>query len=1013
MKYVTEYWMEHSYFLGRRQVLEDVILILISSFAFLTFFYHSFLLQRPIEASGGYALYVPYLSYNLNIILSSTTPWYVLLSNCLYILFPFLYGQVLNGLEVYLIGLAPIPMYFLLRELNFNRSVSVFSSVLYLVNPISFPLLFSYLPLTWAEFYIFLPMIAFFAIRYARQGRITDILVIAALLTAYIQIQLSPYLYNFRMVLPAVGILILVSIASRFGSDVNRSQLIKRDLPIFLLLLFLNFVPLVMSNGQPYVLPGTQNPSLFYNYHLRNILYTYQSQNWFYAISGLVVYPHSTNSLLEGNGQKFHFLTVIWVSVVLAAVIVSFIRKNKERKFMLSFSLSAIISWIFISLVQAHLILWIFKISSLFFLWEYPSYLEMPLAFIYIPLIAGLIDFIGKNANANIDCRAAKIRKFGHAKILTSERARKASSLAVLLIVISVAILPMLYSNTSGFTGPTESDTLPSYYNAMTSFFHDREGNYKVLLVPYNQSNALMLNSAVPKSNELILPPSYQNYPEEYANATFFDFIYSAINSENYGNFTYYLNWTFVKYIVILNNAVSQRLTDSLESLPYLKVSKSNLNYTILEYKYFNGALVSPNPVFYEPNPIGNTTVNNSSFELIKNYNFTEGGKYWGDYSSNIPHGSQVNFSRGGTVICVYGNNSSNRQLTQLWQVVWIGPGAQLTISVNVESQSNSHSTLYFLFHDNSYVTTDHHFTSQSAGFNLPTNKTGVFYYNLTAPMDTEFAYVGVFTWNESKGPGYIKIGYLSLLNNIKNTPYDFSNYPPTVEFPVIQLANNAAATYQNYSILRPIRLLSLVEPAFLPNISFNPSLPSLGLHNLSLEIPSIVPAEGKLLLDIEILPNSTLSFGNQSYFPSTIPVEISVSNQMGNTAETLTVHGYVTVLGAWIETSNSRGSNITYTIWNDRNNALIGFEGTGIAEIFIPTSDVFSISGSMSVLQKEEVYSGFLILVKVGGDSLFTAHSVFVYPPMIAYNAAIAATVAGIIVLAVVKRKNFSDLKL
>lgn len=590
---------------GRRDFILDISTVLAISTAALTLYYHPYIVLRPLNNGGD--LNVPYLSSNIAIILSSYEPWYTLLVNYLHALFPATYGYLLNSLGVYLIALAPVAMYVLLRELNLGRFSSVASSVIYIVNPISFPALFSYPNLDWAELYIFLPLISLFLVRYWKKGETRDWILFCVLTTIYIQIQYgTPYLYNLREIFPAIGLLFLVIAFRRIAS--TRNLKVLRDLSVFLIFLIINLVPVFITG--PFQAGLQSNNTQFYVFHFGNVIYTYQSQNLFYAISGLVVVPNYTNSLLEGNGQMFFLVTLVWVLIAVVSVIASFLINREFRVVFFTFSISSLLIWTFISLVQAHKILWIFKLSSIFFLWEYPSYLEMILAFLYIPLIANLIDSIGRVKKHSFEPkRAGILRQFLRLRKSTEFRKVTATIFAVSLIIIIV--VPAAHYSISSQNELPANMTLPAYFEDFTAYFHNKEGDYKILLVPFSQATADMFGSSVPQSCILDLPYAYQNNPNAFANITLFNEIYSSIFTGNFGNLSYYFNMTFVKYILIFNQAVSAHLTENLTALSYVSVVDRNENFTLLKYNDFNGALILNESYVYSH------TINRESSTLI------------------------------------------------------------------------------------------------------------------------------------------------------------------------------------------------------------------------------------------------------------------------------------------------------------------------------------------------------------------------------------------------------------
>lgn len=906
--------------------------------------------------------------------------------NNTYVLLQGNFGFVINGLAIYLIILAPVAMYFLLRELHFTRFTSIITSIIYLVNPISFPNLFSYPSLVWAELYVFLPAIALMIIKYAESGKFMNLLSAGLLITAYIQIQTSPFLYNFRFVLTSLGILFIYSVILNIRLRNKKDILIARDLFLFLVLIAFNFLPLEIQSGVFSLLPGSTNSALFFNYHFRNVIFTYQSQNLFYAISGLVVYPNFSNRLLEGNGQEFFVLTSLWVLIVLVAMVVSFLRKGYQKKYLIPFSLTAILSLTFIVLVQSGLILFLFNYSSLLFLWEYPSYLEMPLVFVYVPLIANLFDLIYVNPNHNNDSvpHHHSFKNFVNVNYII--RNRKVISFIVAFTIFTTILVPFIHYGPSGFTPPSES-TLPKYSVNLTSYFHDKEGNYKVLLVPFNHTDYTMMTSVLPANDILSVPASYQNHPERYANTTFFTNMYSDISKGNFSKFSDYLNLTFVKFIILFNADVPHYIIANLSSLQYMNIEVLTQQYTILSYANFAGAVVTDNPLFYEPSVVGRSNINTSSTELINNYNFSKNSTSWGWHTSDRPSNNMVNFSGIGMTINVFGNSSQSRQLTQTWQVVWTGPGATLNVGVDIASQNNSYSILYLSFHNNSIVINGGHFTRQAFYFKIPTNMTGEFSYNLTSPADAEYAYVGILTYNKSEAMGHISVRDFTLYNILSNNTNDYTHTVPYINLPLLTYHSNLPANV-NYSIIRPMSLFSLIEYNVFKNTTFDYTAPTIGLHNATFNISRLLTTNESLVLELNVLQDSTLVVGNQSYGYKSTPYQFIFSEQLNHSRFIANVKGYVLVDGIWLLFKHRAASpDFNFLAKNDLRTTTVNFSGIGLAEVFIPSTDSFSVYGNVTVIQEDLEFSGFAVEIAVNGTGKFIAYYSLVQPKMILYN--------------------------
>ncbi|MEM3830049.1 MAG: hypothetical protein QXP36_12690 [Conexivisphaerales archaeon] len=563
------------------------------------FFYRNLLVPNLIIVGD---LGIPYPS-PLLYQLSSTTPWYGLLSSFIYENFYSIYGYLFNSLQIFLFIPSYFSMYFLLAEMKVKRAPAILFSVFYLLNPVVFPNVFTYSNLMWSEFYLFAPLLLLFLFRYHNTTNIRYLIIVSVLLSLYLEIQTAPTLFNIRLILPIIGLPYLYVLINKLDHEGDRKRILRDNLFSIVVLVGLNFFPILQTLGFYSSITGASINVLsgFEGLHYNNVVYTYQSQNLIFAISGLVVYPNFRNSLLMGYGQPFFIFTLIFDCIIAISVVAQLFSTRKDSGFIKSMAVSILIIWIFISLVQSGILLPLFKRFSILYLWEYPSYLEMALFVLYPILLAA---FLSKNCPQNSSFETkfniSGVAKRVHCSLRTNSRWRSLIPI-VLVLLIFTYFTPVIYSSPSGFSAIPQYDTQQPFYYIIYTFFKGKGSEYKVMILPFNQTIYKELGSAVPDSQIFALPYAYQNNPSAYPNVSLFNSIYYDFNNNEMSNFINLLNYTGVEYLVVLTGAVTSSQIQSLRSLPCMSEALKTSNFIIFRYDYFS-------PVKFEE-PRGNLFV--------------------------------------------------------------------------------------------------------------------------------------------------------------------------------------------------------------------------------------------------------------------------------------------------------------------------------------------------------------------------------------------------------------------
>ena len=962
----------------------------LTSILVMYYFYHSFLLASPVIQGD---LVVPYPNSVLNS-LSAFAPWYSLASAFFYTYFFSIYGFLFNSSQLFLFIPAYFTMYFLLREMKIRNKVSVPLSLFYIFNPVVFSMVYSYNNLMWPEFYIVAPILILFLFRYYNYERTLDIVLFSVILSFYLEIQTAPTLYNIRLLIPILGITYLITFIHGIRKG-TIGQILKGYGLSILLIMGLNILPIISMLGYSSYAISLANVSnsSFLSFHMGNLLYTYQSQNILFSISGLVVYPRGTNSLLLGYGQVFFLVTIVFDLLVVIAVISPLIIFRKHSGFIKSLSLASILIWVFIVGVSSHVFVPLFIRYPFLFLWEYPSYLEMILVVPYTLLISLLLTDIWTVHTREMKRTQRSRKSFGVASVFSFLRGNSNKLIFVVVIIILFSyFVPVAYTNPTGYASPAAGSIQSPIYHDIHNFFKDKNGEYKIMIVPFNDTDYREISSAISSCQVFSLPYAYQNNPSAFSNATLFKAVYSDMETGNMYNFSTLLNYTSVKYIITIDSGTTSTELNSLSSLPYLSVAYSSDGFTIYQNTKFHAANVISNPVIYSE--CNAHSINNYSVQIGHNTNFTNISgytstypyvPYWGEWSSNLGYNYAFNFSKNYARVSVYGNSSEpSAQLSEIIQRVPVTPGSLLNLTVNVLAQNNSYSRIFIIAHS---INSNNLFSSHQYYFRIPEHQTGNFSMEAQMPWNTEYVDFGVMVWNYTAGNGGLTVSSLKTeqVNGLNSSDYS-SNVQQELPLNTITYPGNLSGL-EGYKTIKPV--IPGEGILYIPSGNWS-YIQGVGIGILNSNLTFNVPAGYNILASIEPLSNGSVVYNNTTYNSTMLNLDIPSSDV--TSSNIIQVHGsaIINYIGAEknIPSSNSTSGNVrvqinsyTVTVYNNGGEKLI--------VMYSPFPGTYTLTGNVSLLTtqtshgvKEQLY-----LLGTGGNVTLTFKKPSINLPIIVFN--------------------------
>ncbi len=931
------------------------------------FFYKNYIIPNAILVGD---LRIPYPAPLLNQ-LSSPVPWYSMFSYFFYVNFFNIYGYIFNALQIFLYIPAYFSMYLLLRNLKIKKLPAVLFSIFYLLNLVVFTSVFSYSNLMWSEFYVFAPLLILFLLRYHNTSDIRNIIIFSILLSIYIEIQTAPTFYNLRLILPIILVPYFYSLIEKLRHKERRKRVVIENALSIVIFVGLNIVPVIqLLSSSLSLIPESGNSAIsFEALHYGNVVYTYQSQNLIFAISGLVVYPSFQNSLLMGYGQPFFVLTLSFDLFIIISVIVVMFSARKDDGFIKSIAISVLIIWAFITLTQSGVLLPFFKRFSFMYLWEYPTYLEMTLFVLYPILLA---TFFSKDFTTyGLFNKKFKIPNFVKL-VYISVKAKKNRKLFVQLAIVFVIFAyfaPVIYSNSNGFAPLPQYETEQPFYNNIFKFFEGKGVDYKVMILPFNQSTYKALGSAVPDSQIFALPYAYQNNPSAFANVTLFNSIYSDINDSSLYNFSSLLNYSGIEYIITLSGSVKTSEVNLLQNLSYLNLVQERSNYKIFQYDYFSPVKVLANPFFL--NNTGFSKQFSNTMVISKNSNFTNRSGYsvnrpyttdWNEWSSNLQYYDAFKFYTRYISVGVFGNSSiKGSQMSEIYQRVAIPPGSSLTLISNVFSGNNSRSSLFVIAHSNtSNITPANFFSPYQYYKDIPDNLNGTISMEINVSYHTEYVYFGVMVWNKSAGKGYINLSSITLFLNKR---INLSSYSRTIvsslPFPIFDYSL-PMQVHTGYNIVSPI--YSDINASTIPPISWT-FIPNEGIGVINSSISVNITPRLTFMASFKTLSNSSLMLNGKSYRGNNVNVEINGTTDLKNI--TLLVKGS-TILTAFV-LIKTLSSNFIHSIKININNtgALIKTtnKSGSIIVVFSPFATNYKTNSCVETLSSQNIRGETMII--------------------------------------------------
>lgn len=444
------------------------------------------------------------------------------------------FGSIYNGIGIIPMLIMTVSMYFLLRKLGMSLPSRIAGSILYVINPTI---------LVWGGFeyggpLLFLPIISLFVILYYEENKLSYLIYAGVFILLFETIN---GVADTKFLIP---FLILFVVFLLFKAIEERRFRVLLDILLWAIFTVIVSIPLLINIGGAYAIYSNAftHSSNLYNIEIGIVKYVFQSSNLQNSFMGLNSYP---GTYVYASGFTKSWSQFVWLLIVGSSIFSVFLYKGKYKLFYLLLLVLVAFMIIFQYGVYLGSFLWAYHYSFVV-IYNYPLFFDEMQMFIYAIFFAWFIQII-LNTYGSIN-----IKKLGNIHFFSIHRDKIIVVIAVSALL--VASFPIVNSSNGNGTIEINPSTyeMPSYWYNITSDLNSYQ-NYKVLVLPNNDTTLIYLDGAIPYSNVYGLPYNYQAFPQEFPNITVFQQLAMSFMDKNSQEVAKLLLDQNIGLIVILN----------------------------------------------------------------------------------------------------------------------------------------------------------------------------------------------------------------------------------------------------------------------------------------------------------------------------------------------------------------------------------------------------------------------------------------------------------------------------
>lgn len=964
------------------------------------------------------------------------------------------FGGVTNAIGVLSYALLPASMYPLVRVIGSSRGASALGSLLYLANPIV--LFVSPIYVSWSLVLIAMPLVGALLVCYGR-GAPPSYLIGASAVLATVTL-LDPVLGGVDALRIAVPAAVGLAVAGVVGPRVRPRRVVLAHFGIAGLVFAAIALPAILVSESTYAYFVQQSQaavSPFFSFHMANVVYTYQGQGILPSLSGVVSYP---GNVQWNVGYEATAAYGLWVALVVSTYAVAILSTRRNRWHVALLATAGLASAAEF-MIGTGALRGLFVAAPQLFLYEYPDYFSLIIAFGICAAVPLLIDRSLAAAhfflNSGPEPRSHLLR-VGAREVAITIRPRGGASprspsgrlgrirgrrwgYGVAAVVLTALLfapgLPAEIGYASGDSRlpPTVSNALPGYYFDLPARLLAPVSDYRVLPLPFNYTSYIDLRSVLPSANIFGIPYAGVNAaPGTYAPYGSLVTVLAAIAHNATSDLGTTLSQDNVRYVVVTNLASEAALTLTetgteaslngggalLEGIlalaPGLALRELSSRYAIFEVTSYTSPLTSLARLVGLAPAVASGLNQSVPTGLDPAFGSPPGA--WGQWSS-CP-GAQstwISYSRGAVTLSACPAPSSTQPAqTEIYQRVPLAPSVSLSITTSLNTTAPLTASLIVVFHNGSDPSSFYSSQQTFPPVALGPNRTSTF--SIVAPADAEYAWLGFEILNFQPTGGAVSLSRLAFSVQHVVSPGPIGPSPTSVPFLSDRATTlNASAVPAQFG--RYFDSARWIDPAASlqfsddRNWSYAQPVDTLYLGNVS-GSGSIVCDSGRTSALVAWVNASvghgTLAWGNQTR--SLAPREASwVVLESPCTSGTLEVSFTSTglALADLLEVGESPtpfGSAATARL--DQGSILLDLNGTAALETVESTSLVSVPQGSTSV--QFDLNGTFVLVLEVaapGTASVLLPHFLPTNSTAITLNLASFGMDAGMVSLLLVTR--------
>ena len=336
--------------------------------------------------------------------------------------------------------------------------------------------------------------------------------------------------------------------------------------------------------------------------------------------------------------------------------------------------------------IYNHTLLFIYYKYPVADIWNYPVFFDVIEIFIYSIFFSEFISLL------TVELKKSAINNHLIQKRISNYKSPFLTFFIIFLLIFSIIPIIEYTSNAQRNIDSNGGYLIPPYWNEISYDLKNYQ-NYKVLILPNNQSTLQLLDSAIPYYHVYGLPYNYKVFASLFPNESLVVKLFNSFRDGNISELSHLLVSQGIGLIIVLNPTTRKNI---VAQGVYISGGGKNFANLINETRNYNETAKTANYIVYK---IGNTqiTTNSSGYQTHLN--------------PSLIGQKTLNFTSTDKLLITTGNYSHIQIPMNVWLPHNIAPntslGYQQEIFVphNLSSQINQNfSNVMFQYGNGSYI---------------------------------------------------------------------------------------------------------------------------------------------------------------------------------------------------------------------------------------------------------------------------------------------------------------------